>query len=90
MKSCLVYSLNLVLLNPIIFCRYKVVYDKSLVTVSRTERDVSWLRRLFGASKTEFKVSIKPRAVVLIEQDTLHVHPHYRKQIEQSRKGGCK
>jgi len=90
MKTRSVYSLELVLHNPQVFRKYHVVYDPQVVTSTRLEIDVSWLRRLFGSSKTEYKTCVRPARQVWVEDDTLHIHPHYRKQLEQSRKGGCK
>lgn len=84
MKSGLVYSLNNVLVNPCIFIKYKIVYDPQHTTTHREEQDVSWLRRLFGASKTEYKEVIEPDPTVVIYDDHMIVHPAYRKQLEQS------
>ncbi|QQO90346.1 hypothetical protein pEaSNUABM5_00204 [Erwinia phage pEa_SNUABM_5] len=90
MKTCSVYSLELVLHHPEIFRQYHVVYDDKVITTTRVECDVSWLRRLFGSSKTEYKTKTRPARQVWVEGDTLHIHPRYRKQLEESRKRGCK
>lgn len=90
MKTGLVYSLTSVLANPCIFNRYKVVYDATHTKIVHVERDVSWLRRLFGASKTEFKQYVRPADTVVLYEDTMHVHPHHREVLEQTRKGDCK
>ena len=84
MKSGLVYSLNSVLVNPCIFHKYKIVYDAQHTTTVREERDVSWVRRLFGASKTEFVETTEPDPTVVIYDDYMIAHPSYRKQLEQS------
>lgn len=84
MKSGLVYSLNCVLFNPGIFSPYVIVYDEQHTETRREEIDVSWLRRLFGASKTEYRKVTEPARTVIVYSGYMVAHPAYKKQIQQS------